>query len=69
MVDELFVWPVISAPRAARLLGVTPQGARRLLDRLAGARLLEVADHRPRLYYAGELIAILDAPRAEESPD
>ena len=53
----------------ARLLGVTPQGSRRLLDRIAGADLLAVADHRPRLYYAGELIEILDAPQAEETPD
>ena len=69
VVDELFLRPVISAPQAARLLGVTPQGARRLLDRLAGAGLLEVADHWPRLYNAGELIAILDAPQAEATLD
>ncbi len=51
------------------VLGVTPQGARRLLDRLVKAGVLAVADHRPRLYYADELIAILDVPQAEETPD
>ena len=52
------------------VLGVTPQGSRRLLDRLVKAGVLAVAAaHRPRLYYAGELIAILDAPQAEETPD
>ena len=70
IVDDLFVLPVISAPQAARLLGVTPQGSRRILDRLVKAGVLAVAaDHRPRLYYADELIAILDAPQAEETPD
>ena len=33
------------------------------------AGTLVPADHRPRLYYAGELIAILEAPQAEETPD
>lgn len=51
------------------VLGVTPQGPRRFLDRLAGAGVLVAADHRPRLYYAGELIAILDVPQTAETPD
>ena len=70
VVDELFVLPVISAPEAARLLDVTPQGARRLLEQLVGAGVLTVmVEGRPRLYFANELIAILEAPRAQEMPD
>ncbi len=51
------------------VLDVTPQSSRRLLDRLVKAGVLAVTDHRPRLYYADELIAILDAPETEETPD
>ncbi|MCY3887847.1 MAG: hypothetical protein OXG19_09160 [Chloroflexi bacterium] len=44
-----------------------PAAAQWSAGRLVEAGVLAVAaDHRPRLYYAGELIAILDAP---ETPD
>ena len=67
LLDELFANPYMTAPRAAELLGVTTAGARRILDRLAQARILEYyGDRWPRLYVLRELVDIIEAPTAAE---
>ena len=68
VVDELFEVPYMTAPRAARLLEVTTAGARGILERLAGAEILQrVPDMWPRLYVAGELLGTVESPDAASS--
>lgn len=65
LLDELFVNPYVSAPRASRLLGISHTGAQRVLDRLLQAGIIEYAGGRwPRLYVARELLDIIEAPTA-----
>ena len=67
LLDELFANPYMTAPGAAELLGVTTAGARRILDRLAQARILEhYGDRWPRLYVLTGLLDIIEAPTAAE---
>ena len=63
LVDELFAAPYMTAPRAARLLGVTNPGARGILNRLVEAGILQfVPDAWPRLYVALELLELVEDP-------
>lgn len=65
LLDELFASPVITVPVASRTLGVTPAGARLILERLAEAGIVEVLPDRwPRFYVARELLATIEAPVA-----
>ena len=67
VVDGLFAAPYMTAPRAARLLGVTNPGARGILDRLVEAEILVfIPDAWPRLYVADELLETIgdDPPEA-----
>ena len=65
LVDELFANPFMTSPRAREILGMTPAGARRALDRLASAGTIRmVSKRRPQLYVADEILEILDAPEA-----
>lgn len=67
LLDELFGSPFITAPRAARILGVTLAAARRLLERLVALGILiEDRSTRPRFYIARELLWEVERPMAEE---
>ena len=61
LLDELFVNPIMTAPRAARLLAVTPEGARIILERLVGAGILSVdKNHWPHFYTAREILEVVE---------
>jgi len=67
LLDELFMAPVITAPGAARLLGVTLAAAHRLLERLVALGVVvEDRSMRPRLYIARDLLWELERPFVEE---
>ncbi len=53
----------MTAAEAARLLHVTPAGARRILERLVQAGILdEFEDEWPRLFVVTELLDVIQAP-------
>ncbi len=53
LLDELFAAPIMTAPRAARVLSITPVGARQVLERLINQEIVEVEkEHWPRFYVA-----------------
>ena len=63
LLDELIASPVMTAVEAARLLDVTPAGARRILERLVQAGILdEFEDEWPRLFVVTELLDVIQAP-------
>lgn len=65
LLDEIFAMPILTASDAARLLGVTPAGARRILERLVQAGILEeLGEEWPRLYMDTELLELIEAPAA-----
>ena len=67
LLDEIFARPIITAVEAATLIGVTATGARRILERLVQAGVLEeLGDEWPRLYIATELLELIEAPTALE---
>lgn len=61
LLDELFASPIMTAPRAARLLEVTPEGARIILDRLVKAEILELDKATwPRFYIARSILEAVE---------
>ncbi|MEX2238869.1 MAG: Fic family protein [Dehalococcoidia bacterium] len=65
LLDALFANPYTSAPRTSELLAITPEGARKLLERLREAGILEFhSGVSPRLYVARELLNLIEAPVA-----
>ncbi|MBI4328942.1 MAG: Fic family protein [Chloroflexi bacterium] len=67
LLDELFAAPVITAPGAARLLGITDAGARGILERLASAGIVqELRLMWPRHFVAQELLDAIDKPEVVE---
>ena len=67
LLDEIFAMPIVTVADAAGLLGVTPAGARRILERLVQAGVLdEIGDEWPRLYIATELLELIEAPTASD---
>ena len=63
LLDILCERPFMTAPTAARLLDISPAGARRILDRFAGLGMVEYhSEAWPRRYVFRELVNILDAP-------
>lgn len=63
LLDKLFEMPYMTAPTAARLLGITTTGARRILDRFTDLEIVEYHPNTwPRLYVIKDLIAVLDTP-------
>ena len=69
LVDQLFSYPFMYNDLAAVLVGMTHQGARNVLERLAEVGIV----HRepgswPTRYVARELLDLLEAPRAAEPP-
>ena len=67
VLDEIFASLVITAPKMAELLDLTPAGARRILDRLVQAGVLDVLRGVwPRLYVAEDLLSLIEAPTVLE---
>jgi len=65
LLDELFANPYVTAPRAARLLGITHAGAQGILKRLVQAGILEyLSGPWPRWYVARELFSAIESPTA-----
>jgi len=61
LLDETFVSPIMTSPQAAKLLRVTPVGARMILDRLVAVGILEVdRSHWPHFYTATEILAAVE---------
>jgi len=71
LVDHLFENPIITVPRAARVLEVTPQTARNLVNTLVEMEVVSeiTSEGRTRLYSASpllELIVRADRPPAQQ---
>lgn len=65
LLEEIFAMPILTVSDAARLLGVTPAGARRILERLVQVGILEeLGEEWPRLYMDMELLELIEAPTA-----
>lgn len=68
LLDELFINPFMTVPRARRILGLTYAGARGALERLERENIVEFQKHVwPRLYIARELVKVIEAPVAKSS--
>jgi Fic family protein len=72
LLDELFANPFMTVPLAHRILGVTPAGARYLMEKLVQAQIVHPDETKwPRVYVATELLQAIEAPIAstlETSP-
>ena len=66
LLDEIFARPVMTAGEAARLLDVTPAGARRILERLVQAGIVSegIGNKWPKLYIATDLLHVIEAQTA-----
>lgn len=63
LLDKLFEMPYITAPTAARMLGVSTTGARGILDRFVELHIVtQHPDTWPRLYVIHDLMTVLNAP-------
>ncbi len=63
LLDEVFARVFVTASDVARLLSFTQAGARRILDRLVQAGVLEeLRNEWPRLYVATDLLNLIEAP-------
>lgn len=66
LLDILFANPYVTAPRAAKALGITHEGAQGILKRLIRLGILEhIGGRWPRLYVARALLRAIEAPIAE----
>lgn len=61
LVDELFDWPIMTIPQAQRLLGVTYPSAKRNMEKLVQAGILQLVDEAVygRTYVASEIMNVL----------
>ena len=67
LLDELFATPCMTVPIAAKFLGITPAGTRRILDRFVELDIVEFyPNYWPRLYVARELLQAIEAPITSE---
>ena len=63
LLEDLFVHPVTTAPRVSQLLEISDPGARRVLDRLIDAGIVNrIGISRPSLYVAQRLIEEIERP-------
>ena len=62
LIDELFVYPAMSAPRAAKLLGVTWRSAQQNIDKLVEANILReiTGRRRNRIFLAEEIVRSIE---------
>jgi len=65
LVDALFDIPIITIPRAQKILEVTHRAATQNIDKLVGLGILRETRHgkRPRLFIAPEVMAAVENPR------
>lgn len=71
LVDELFAAPFVTMPGVARLLGVTHRAAKLNVEKLIAASILREAEpprKTRRVYFAPEILALLSADAAPETP-
>ncbi len=65
LVEELFVSPIITIPKASLILGVSSSGARNILMRLKNAGIVEEISHLwPRHFVARGLLDAIEKPDA-----
>ena len=63
LLDQLFAYPFMTVSDVAGLLDVSHGGARRILDRLDDASIVEyLPDSWPRVYCATELLKEIESP-------
>ncbi len=68
VVDRIFETPFLTNRSVAEHLQITPQGANGILRRLAGQGVVnKVAESRPHLYVANDVLRALEAPLPELS--
>ena len=66
LLEDLFVHPITTAPRVSQLLEISDPGARRVLDRLIDAGIVNrIGSSRPSLYVAQRLIEEIERPIEE----
>jgi Fic family protein len=70
MIDKLFITPVVSITSTAKDFDVDYQTAKKDLEKLVEAEILkELKDHRPRTFYAPEIMSVAyDEPLEWELP-
>jgi Fic family protein len=63
LIDDLFIYPAMSATRAARLLGVTWRAAQQSIDKLVQANILReiTGQRRNRIFLAEEIVRSIEA--------
>jgi Fic family protein len=63
LIDELFLFPAVSIPKTARLLGVTQRSAQLNVEKIVAAGILKEATgrQRNRIFIAPEIIQIIEA--------
>ncbi|MEX1254012.1 MAG: Fic family protein [Dehalococcoidia bacterium] len=67
LLDDVFVSPFTTAPRAVRVLGITLAAARKLLEKFVALGILdEDRSTRPRFYVARELLLEIERPMLDE---
>lgn len=66
LIDELFLFPAVSIPKAAKLLGVTQRSAQLNVEKVVAAGILREATgrQRNRIFIAPEIIQIIEAQEA-----
>ena len=68
VVDHLFATPILTNRSVADRLGITPQGANRILRRLAAQGVVErVEGSHPHSYVAHDVLRAVEAPLSELS--
>ena len=69
LLDGLFEMPFMAAPRAAKFLDISTNGARGILDRLLALGIVDLNPYAwPRVYVMRELLDVVNAPTFEPSP-
>jgi Fic family protein len=67
LLDQLFAYPFMTAPKATQLLGVSRAGARRILERLVEAGIVHLDSGKwPHVYMARELLEAIETPVAAD---
>jgi Fic family protein len=71
LINELFVFPIITAPIAQRRLNISYPTARDLISKMTTAQILQPLDYpaRARYYVAQEVIDIIERPHPNRDDD
>ena len=67
LIDQLFAFPIVTAPIAQRSLNISYPTARDLIAKMTGAQILQPLDYaaRANYYVAQEIIDIIERPSAD----